>query len=149
MLLAARLRRIAMLCLLITPAAAAPAPSPFGYWRTENGGGVIAVTPCDGMLCARIAGIVLDHPDDAIPTDYRGQPECDLPLVTDAQETRPGFWRGHIMDPRSGRFYGVELHVDAEDRLAVHGFLGISLLGRTDYWVRYPDTPPADCRMSS
>lgn len=143
------MRLAALLLILLAVSVAAWAePSPFGYWQTEDGGGVIHVFACGDRLCARLAGIVLDHPGDAMPTDWQGQSRCGFPLITDARPKEANLWRGHITDPRDGHVYGVEVHVDRQGRLAVRGFLGIALLGRTDHWHRYPDAPPADCRMT-
>ena len=45
---------------------------------------------------------------------------------------------GHITDPRNGDVWGVELHLDPHGNLALRGFLGVPLLGRTQTWTRYP-----------
>ncbi len=134
-----------------SPARAHPSPigyPPIGYWQTKDGGGVVEVTRCGDALCAHLAGIVLDHPEDAMPTDWRGVSQCGLQLISDALQIGANLWRGQITDPRNGHVYGVELHVDDRGRLAVRGFLGVPLLGRTDYWTRYQAVPPDDCRMT-
>lgn len=124
------------------------ATSPTGVWRTQDHGGVIAVTPCGDALCAHIAGVVLDHPDDPMPLDFRGVSQCGLGLINDAREVSPGLWRGHILDPRNGGLYGVELRLDRRGQLLLRGFLGLPLLGRTETWTRYVGPVPADCRLS-
>lgn len=138
---------LAIVLLVFATSVACAQPSPLGYWQTPEGDGVIDVTLCGSDLCAHLAGIVLDHPTDATPTDYRGVSQCDLPLITNAARVEPNLWRGHITDPRNGKVYGVELHVDDRGRLAVRGFLAIPLLGRTDYWTRFRAVPPSDCRL--
>ncbi len=123
-------------------------PSPVGYWQTRDGGGVVEVTPCGDSLCAHLAGIVLDHADDPMPTNWQGQSQCRLILINGARQVEANLWRGSIIDPRNGRDYGVELHITDRGQLAVRGFLGIALLGRTDYWTRYYAVPPGNCRMT-
>jgi uncharacterized protein (DUF2147 family) len=140
-----RLLAFALLLLFVHTAQAAPSLT--GLWFTQGRGGVIAISPCGDMLCARIAGIVLDHPDDPTPLDYQGVSQCTLPVITDARQIRPNLWKGHITDPRTGHIYGVELHLDPHGNLALRGFLGFTLLGRTQTWTRYPGKPPADCRL--
>jgi uncharacterized protein (DUF2147 family) len=130
---------------------AAPAYAQYpviGYWQTANNGGVIQVKLCGELLCARLAGIVLDHPNDKMPTDWRGVSQCGLTLIQGAHRTSIDKWRGKIVDPRNGHIYGVELHVDNRGLLALRGFLGVALLGRTDYWHRYNGVPPEDCRLA-
>ncbi|HVY18366.1 MAG TPA: DUF2147 domain-containing protein [Rhodopila sp.] len=134
--------------LLAPIASAKPQSSPIGYWQTKDDGGVVEVTSCGDGLCAYLVGIVLDHPDDKMPTDWRGVSQCGLALINDARQVDANLWRGTITDPRNGHVYGVELHVDSQGLLAVRGFLGLALLGRTDYWKRFPRVPPADCRMT-
>lgn len=122
-------------------------PSPIGYWQTRDGGGVVEVIRCGDALCAHLAGIVLDNPNDPMPTDWRGVSQCGLTLINGARQVGANLWRGKITDPRNGHVYGVELFIDDQGRLAVRGYLGIALLGRTDRWTRYGTAPPADCRM--
>jgi uncharacterized protein (DUF2147 family) len=140
-----------VLLLLVYPARAQHAPqtgpSPTGVWLTQDHGGVIAITQCEDRLCARIVGVVLDHPTDPVPVDYRGVSQCGLALISDARLARPGLWKGHILDPRNGDVFDVELKLDAQGRLALRGYLGVPLLGRTETWTRYHGAVPSDCRM--
>src|SRR5579872_523110 len=76
-------------------------PSPVGRWLTGPDGGVIEINRCGGAaLCGRIVGITLDHPGDPEPTDVHGQPQCGLTILTDAEQSGPNEWSGHITDPR-------------------------------------------------
>ncbi|HET6607070.1 MAG TPA: DUF2147 domain-containing protein [Rhodopila sp.] len=144
-----RLPRLATgLALVLAVAPARAQSSPLGYWQTRDGGGVVQVTRCGDALCGHLAGIVLDHPNDKMPTDWQGVSQCHLPLISNAQQVEANLWRGKITDPRNGHVYGVELHVDSGGRLAVRGYLGIALFGQTDYWTRFRAVPPADCRMT-
>ena len=61
--------------------------------------------------------------------------------------SEPNLWKGHIIDPRNGSVYGVELQLDPHGNLALRGFLGIPLLGHTQTWTRYTGSVPDDCRM--
>jgi len=125
------------------------APALTGLWLTQDHDGVIAISNCGGAVCARIVGVFLDHADATMPVDYRGASQCDLTLIADARQVRSGLWKGHITDPRNGDVWGVELHLDANGDLALRGFFGIPLLGRTQTWTRYSGDPPADCRIVS
>ena len=140
--------RLFLLLILLLPATAARAnPTLTGLWLTQDHDGVMAVSPCAGGLCVAMAGLILDHPSDPTPVDYRGVSQCHLPLVEDARQIRPNLWKGHITDPRNGGVYGVELKLDPRGNLALRGFLGIPLLGRTQTWTRFTGKVPADCRL--
>ncbi len=43
---------------------------------------------------------------------------------------------GKIYDPANGKTYSCFMELDAPDKLKVRGFIGFSLLGRTEYWSR-------------
>jgi uncharacterized protein (DUF2147 family) len=142
------IRVLALVWLLLSMAPSQADPGLTGFWLTQDRDGVIAVSACDGGLCARIVGVFLDNPADPMPVDYRGVSQCNLSLISDARQIQPNLWKGHIHDPRNGKIYGVELHLDPRGNLAVRGFLGVPLLGDTQTWTRYKATPPADCRIA-
>ena len=54
---------------------------------------------------------------------------------------------GSIYDPDTGHTYSCKLELLDPNKLKVRGFLGVSLLGRTQIWTRYTGTslvlPPA------
>jgi uncharacterized protein (DUF2147 family) len=100
-----------------------------GLWLTRDHDGIIKVSPCDGGLCAEIAGVILDHPTDPTPVDYRGVSQCHLQLISDAKPIRPNLWK------------------DQHRNLALRGFIGIPLLGETQTWTRYNGRVPDDCRL--
>jgi uncharacterized protein (DUF2147 family) len=141
-----RLLSIAVLLLFVRTAAAAPSLT--GLWLTQDHDGIIRISNCDGALCAEIAGLILDHPNDPTPVDHRGVSQCHLPLITDARQIQPNLWKGHITNPRNGGVYGVELRLDPHDNLALRGFLGVPLLGHTQTWTRYAGRVPDDCRLT-
>lgn len=46
---------------------------------------------------------------------------------------------GKILDPKSGKLYQCFITLEKTDKLKVRGYIGISLLGRTQYWQRIPE----------
>ncbi len=140
--------RILAVALLLVPLAAARASTDLtGLWLTRDHDGIMAVASCNGGLCVEIAGVILDHPNDPTPTDYRGISQCHLRLIADARQIDSNLWKGHILDPRDGRVFGVELHQAPNGDLALRGFLAIPLFGETQTWTRYNGTVPKDCRL--
>lgn len=48
-----------------------------------------------------------------------------------------GDWEdGTIYDPKSGKTYSCKMTMSGNDKLNVRGYIGISLIGRTDTWTR-------------
>jgi uncharacterized protein (DUF2147 family) len=53
-------------------------------------------------------------------------------LVKDGEE-----WNdGTILDPNNGTTYSCYITLESKDKLKVRGFIGFSLIGRTQYWYR-------------
>ena len=125
--------------------AKAQTASPIGVWRTfddEDGSetGAIEIVEQDGVLSGRLIRILNPaHAGDICPgckDDRKGQPMLGLQLI---RKVRPvgDRWSGEILDPKSGRIYRVELRLgEGGQKLFVRGYLGITLLGRTETWVR-------------
>ena len=48
-----------------------------------------------------------------------------------------GIWKdGTIYDPENGKTYSCKITMKDKNTLDVRGFIGISLIGRTDVWKR-------------
>lgn len=122
------------------------AATPAGAWLTPDGDAVIVISPCGPALCGHIDGIALDHPDDPIPTDYRGRSQCGLAIIRGLRPAGDA-WAGEIMDPRNGDIYQARLHREADGTLAVRGYVLMPLLGKTQQWQPYRGELPPDCRM--
>ena len=43
---------------------------------------------------------------------------------------------GQIYDPQEGKTYKCKMTLETSDHLKVRGFIGISLIGRTNDWAR-------------
>jgi uncharacterized protein (DUF2147 family) len=82
-----------------------------------------------------------ENPDQSL----KSRPVLGLPLIQGFKYAGDGVWSdGHIYDPKSGKLYSCKMTLMMDGRLKVRGYVGISLFGRTDIWVRpATDTPPA------
>ena len=43
---------------------------------------------------------------------------------------------GKIIDPKNGKTYKCSIALENKDKLKVRGYIGFSLIGRSQYWVR-------------
>ena len=139
---------ISALALLGAQSAAAADLTPVGRWFTidEKTGaqtGVIEITQAGDVLNGRIIRVMPKPGDPANPVCKKCDgPEKDQPML--GMVILKGFKRdgdewdgGTILDPRSGSVYSSELRLDDGGRkLLVRGYIGISLLGRTQTWLR-------------
>lgn len=72
------------------------------------------------------------------PGDFNDKPIEGLQFMWGLTQDEPGQWSGgSILDPKSGKIYKAKAEL-AEDgnSLTVRGFIGISLFGRSQTWIR-------------
>lgn len=74
-----------------------------------------------------------ENPDPA----RRKQPLIDLVILRDFVFSKDNLWeKGRIYDPENGKDYKCKMRLTSPDTLDVRGFIGFSLLGRTETWTR-------------
>lgn len=59
-----------------------------------------------------------------------------LVIIEDIKKNDEEYENGTILDPESGDVYKCYLKLVEKNKLKVRGFIGFSLLGRTQYWLR-------------
>lgn len=121
-------------------------PSPAGLWRTfdDNTGrerGLVRIWEQDGILYGNVAGTV--DPAEAKRTcgkcrdDRKGQPILGLNIIRGMKRDGDRWDGGQILDPERGETYRCSMRLqEGGSKLVVRGYLGISLLGRSQVWVR-------------
>lgn len=58
-------------------------------------------------------------------------------ILWNLQKDKDAWTNGKILDPDTEKIYRCVLSVeDSGNRLKVRGFIGMSLFGRTQYWLR-------------
>lgn len=55
----------------------------------------------------------------------------DLKKVSDTE-----YEGGQILNPKNGKIYDCFISLESADKLKVRGYVGISLVGKTQYWYR-------------
>ncbi|WP_460576061.1 DUF2147 domain-containing protein [Flavobacterium koreense] len=119
--------------------------SVLGKWKTiddETGKekSIVEIYEVDGKIYGRIVEI--------LETEHRFK-KCTLCQGTDKDKpimglifikglTKDGeeYSGGKILDPKNGKLYKCYITLEGNDKLKVRGYIGISLLGRTQYWKR-------------
>jgi uncharacterized protein (DUF2147 family) len=122
--------------------------SPVGRWKTvdEASGkatSVVNIWQENGKLYGRIEKLLDPDPEDPHPQcvscegEMRDRPVIGMRILWDLQKAGNEWSGGKVLDPNNGKEY--ECHLAVEDggkKLKVRGFIGLSLLGRTQYWLR-------------
>lgn len=122
--------------------------TPAGTWNTIDDAtgkprGVIEIAEKDGVFSGKLVKSLV--PTEGPPkvcdkcTDARkDQPIIGMTLLTGLRKTGDNEWTGgEILDPETGKLYKCKMSLgDDGKKLNVRGFIGISLIGRTQTWVR-------------
>jgi uncharacterized protein (DUF2147 family) len=68
--------------------------------------------------------------------DDKDKPILGLTVIKGLSKDGDEYSGGKILDPKSGKLYKCYITLEDKDKLKVRGYIGISLLGRTQYWHR-------------
>lgn len=122
--------------------------SPIGRWKTiddETGKprSVVRIWEKDGKLYGTIERLFRSPEEEQNPLctkcegELKDKPIIGMTILRDLVRDGDEWEDGTILDPANGKTYDVKIEVQDKGRkLKVRGFLGISLLGRTQYWER-------------
>ena len=93
-----------------------------------------------GKLYGKIETLLLPEDKGKLCVNCEGalknQPIAGLVIVNDLNKIKDGWEDGTILDPKSGKEYDCYIEFIDENTLKVRGFIGFSLLGRTQIWKR-------------
>lgn len=127
-------------------AALAGNPAEVGLWQTisDKTGkpeGYIRVLLVGGELRGVIErGMPGDDPNELCtkcPGERKNQRKIGMTIMTGLHRQDDHWGGGEILDPDNGSIYRCRIRaIDSGRKLEVRGYIGISLLGRTQTWLR-------------
>ena len=124
--------------------------TPAGVWKTiddetKKEKSLIRITESGGVYTGKLEKLLdpTAKPDavcDKCTDDRKDKPIVGMTLIKGVKQSDSdkAMWDGgEILDPNNGKTYKVRLTpVDGGKTLAVRGYIGAPLLGRTQTWVR-------------
>ena len=122
--------------------------SPVGVWRTidDKTGkekSLVRIVEANGELRATIEKLFREpheepNPNcDKCPGERKNKPVLGMMIMTGLKKSGSEYDGGEILDPANGKTYRVKMWTaEGGKKLKVRGFIGVSLLGRTQVWVR-------------
>lgn len=121
-------------------------PSPEGVWRTIDDNthkprGLVRVYEQDGAVFGRIVASLDPKEANEIcercSDDRRNKRVVGMVVMRNMKKRGSEYGGGDILDPDTGQVYRCKFTLeDGGRKLVVRGFIGISLLGRSQTWLR-------------
>lgn len=128
----------------IPPDKASPADDVTGVWLNASGKGKVQVYREGGKYFGKIVWLREPLNEKGLPkkdamnpsTAMKSQPLVGLVILREFV-FREGEWTdGRIYDPENGKEYKCYLRMKNPNTLLLRGYIGISLIGRTEVWTR-------------
>ena len=116
-----------------------------GIWFNEEKDAKIEIYKCGNKFCGKIIWLEEPNEEDGTPKiddenpdpDLQNRPLMGLNLLEGFIYEGEDLWEdGTIYNPRDGKTYSCYLKLETETRLKVRGYIGFSLIGKTNYWTR-------------
>ena len=124
--------------------------SPAGRWRTvddRNGQvkSIVVIDEANGEFRGRVDKIFSPPAPKANPVcekctgDKKGKPVLGMEIMWGLRKSGDEYTGGRVMDPEDGKIYKCKLRlIEGGKKLELRGYVGFSLIGRTQTWVREP-----------
>ncbi len=122
--------------------------TPIGLWKTvdDNTGkakSLIRIWKKKGVIYGTVVKLINPPVGEENPLcdkckgSLHNKPVVGMTIMTGLKKQGDEWRGGKILDPESGNVYRVKIKLENNGKkLMVRGFMGISLLGRTQHWIR-------------
>jgi len=140
------LRCLALLVTLLAALHGADADRILGTWTSADGKARIRISAAQGAYLGTICWLGSPNDDQGKPRvdglnpdpALRSQAIVGLRILKDLVPSGTGYYdQGWIYDPESGKSYHCHATLsDDSAALALRGYIGISLFGRSETWTR-------------
>ncbi len=137
---------LAFAILLVTFTSWSHGASPVGKWKTidDNTGeakSIINIWEEDGEIFGSIESLFRKPQQNPNPLctkckgNLRNKPIIGLTILQNLKQDENQWTGGSVLDPENGNTYRCNIEVvENGAKLKVRGFIGVSVLGRTQYW---------------
>lgn len=123
------------------------AASPVGTWvtiddATKKPKSIVQIDEVGGKLTGKVIKVLQSDKGpnpvcDACTGANKNKPIEGLTIISGVKKNGNVYDGGTILDPKTGKVYSVKMTPAANGKtMQVRGFMGVSLLGRTQVWQR-------------
>jgi uncharacterized protein (DUF2147 family) len=138
---------VPMISLTGRPARPQARASPVGFWNTiddedHRATAVVEIRQVGNELTGVVRGLLVPAThDDSICRKCTGerhdQPIVGMEILSHMRRDGDAWSGGEILDPENGKTYRARMKLtDDGKKLVLRGYLGISLFGRSQTWIR-------------
>ena len=123
--------------------------NPVGLWRTidDKTGkerSLVRIAEVNGSYEGTVEKLLNRQPDDdpqglcrKCPGEREDRPIEGMTILWGLKQDGDEYTGGEILDPKNGKVYRAKMKlIDGGRKLEVRGYLGVSLFGRSQVWVR-------------
>ena len=117
----------------------------FGKWKTIDDAtgkakSYVEIYEEDGKVYGKIVELINPEKENPICDqcccEDKDQPILGLKFIKGLEKDGDEYNGGKILDPQNGKLYKCYITLEDDNKLKVRGYIGFSLLGRTQYWYR-------------
>ena len=117
----------------------------FGKWKTIddiNGKekGIVEIYEYKGKVYGKVIEIFEADKKhlkcDKCEGDDHNKPILGMNILRGLKKNGDAYEGGKIIDPKNGKSYHCKITLEGKDKLVVRGYIGISLFGRSQTWIR-------------
>lgn len=139
------MRKINILLLFVCISASTYAQDVMGKWKTiddETGQAksIVEIYKENDKIYGKIVDLINPERENPkcteCPGKDKGKPIKGLTIIRGLEKDGDEYSDGKILDPISGKLYKCYITLEEADKLKVRGYIGIALIGRTQYWSR-------------
>jgi len=119
--------------------------SAVGHWQTYDDGkpaGTVETYLLNGQLFGRVTKVRPSRtPQDVCDKcsgEYKNHLILGMVIMRNFHPVGDDWAGGTVVDPENGKEYKGKIWAEGTDKLHMRGYIGISLLGRTEVWTRIP-----------
>lgn len=139
------MKQLITLLFCITAMNSMQSQSVVGKWKTIDDAtgeakSIVEVFSKSGKIYAKVVDVL--DPEvkynlcKQCPGDDKNKPILGLNIIKGLSKDGAEYNLGEILDPKNGKLYKCALSLESKDKLKVRGYIGFSLIGRTQYWYR-------------
>jgi uncharacterized protein (DUF2147 family) len=111
-----------------------------GTWRSAAGTVDVRIAKCGPALCGTIARVVSEHSMADPSVSMADAPGVGIVVLSNflpsegASDSGP--FEGYLYDRETRKMYACVMSLEAPDRLRIHPYVGVQLLGQSQTWMR-------------